>query len=296
MNENENDLREALRTTMTLVAEPPPMASAAALAAGRRAVRRRVALTGAGATAAVAAVAALAVGPGMQLVAGPGGGSPLTQAGGPGVSPEPGTAQLVPGIPASAGPHPEDTKPVWPLDGDGEPQVDATSRSGLHFNQGKKVLDGVLAGVPKGYTKPTGKTGDEIPLRFHEASIEGTSWRYNGSAAISQDGGTGRLIVDVHTPGDATPTDLCAVFTEIWGSQGACTVKTVAGKQVGVLTGGTESIDSGVAYRYPDGTVVSAGQSLTASNSLSNPAPLTKAALTEKQLTDLAVNPRFHLS
>ncbi|MET0494979.1 MAG: hypothetical protein ABW000_17795 [Actinoplanes sp.] len=292
MNENENDLREALRTTMTLVAEPPPMASAAALAAGRRAVRRRVALTGVGATAAVAAVAALAVGPGMQLVSGSNGDAPWAGPGQPSAEvsavPAPGATGQTPG--------PEDTKPVWPMDGNGQPQTDATSRSGPHFNQGKKVLEGVLAGVPDGYTTPTGNTSDEIPLRDHEASIEGTSWRYAGSAAIAKSGGTGRLIADVHTPGDNTPADACGIGATLGVEGGECTTRTVAGKEVAVLTSGTQSWHNVVAYRYDDGTIVSVGQSLTASNGSGNPAPLAEPALTVEELAALATDPRFHLN
>jgi hypothetical protein len=295
VNENENDLREAMRATMTLVAEPPPMASAAALTAGRRAVRRRVALTGAGATAVVAAVAALAVGPGIHLVADEGG-VPLTQAGGPGVSPGPADGRKVTGEPATAEPGPEDTQPVWPMDGNGKPQVDATSRSGLHFKQGRKVLDGVMAGVPDGYTTPTGKIGDDIPLRYHEASIEATSWRYAGSAAIAKSGGTGRLVADVHTPGDNTPADVCGIGAILGVEGGECTTRTVTGKEVAVLTSGTQSWYNVVAYRYEDGTIVSVGQSLTASNGPGNPAPLAGPALTVEELAALATDPRFHLN
>ena len=81
---NEDTLREALRTTMTSTPEPPPMESAAALRAGRRAVHRRTALAG----AAGVLVAVTAIGVGVWLPRG-GDGTPMTAAGQPSAIPSP---------------------------------------------------------------------------------------------------------------------------------------------------------------------------------------------------------------
>ena len=286
---NENDLREAMRASLT-IAPPPPMASAAAVTAGRRAVRRRTTLAGAGAAAVMVAVTALAVNPGLRLVAG-GDGGDAPWAG--------------PGIP-SAYPAPSDagdkTEPVWPLDGDGQPQQDATARSGEKYEQGKKLLNEILAVVPKGWSKPDGETGDQIPLRSHQAAVEGdnsgTTWGYLASAAVAKDGGTGRLLAEVHTKDNGLPAEPCALARQFWGMGGTCEVVTVGTARVGVVktAAGDRGIDQWAAYRHPDGIVVYVAQSRTASNGDANPDPLTDLPLTVPQLAATAADARFLLS
>ena len=173
---NEDDLRAAMRATLTMD-PPPPMESAAALTAGRRAVRRRTTLAGAGATAVLVAVTAVAAGPGLRLLRGDGDAPPWAGA----AMPHP-----------SAGEH---TKPAWPLDGNGEPQGDATARSGERYEQGRKLLDEVLAVVPDGWTIPAGQSPEGSPLRDHQAQVEGdntgSTWGYTARAAVARDGRAG---------------------------------------------------------------------------------------------------------
>jgi len=286
---NENDLREAMRASLTIT-PPPPMASAAAVAAGRRAVRRRTTLAGAGAAAVLVAVTALAVNPGLRLVAGgDGGGAPWAGPGVPSAYP----------TPSDAG---DNTKPVWPTDGDGKPQEDATARSGERYEQGKKLLAEILAVVPGGWSTPTGETADKIPLRSHQAAVEGDNsgktWGYLAGAAVAKDGGTGRLLAEVHTKDNGLPAEPCALARKFWDLGGACEVVMVGTAKVGVVqaAGGDQGIDQWAAYRHSDGVVVYLAQSRTVSNGEANPEPLTELPLTVPQLAALAADARFHLT
>ena len=286
---NENDLREAMRTTMTATRTPPPMDSTAAVRAGRRAMHRRNAWTGATATAGLV-VAVLTAGP---LIAG--NGNPE--------APGPGQAGGPPAPTASAPPttpRPEaETKPSWPIDGDGQPQEDATARSGERYEKGRKLLAEVLKVVPEGYTKPTGESPDGVPLRSHQAAVESNdSWGYLASAAVSDGEGTGRLLAEVHTRGNGLTSDPCELAAAFWGMGGSCKVVTVGEARVGVSsnTSTDDRIDQWAAYRHPDGIVVYIAQSRSATNTEPGPAPLKKLPLTTGELAALAVDSRFHLS
>ncbi|MEV4702460.1 hypothetical protein [Actinoplanes sp. NPDC049316] len=285
---NGNDLREALRATMTATRTPPPMESAAAVASGRRAVRRRT-WTGAGATAALVA-AVLVAGP---LIAGDRSGDPV-QAGAP---PQPTPPASTPGVTTT--PSGAETKPSWPLDGDGQPQEDATARSGERYEKGRQLLDELLNVVPEGYTKPEGTARDGIPLREHQAAVEAhDSWGYLASTAVSDGKGTGRLLAEVHTPGNGLSTEPCKLAAEFWGLGGDCHVVRVGGARVGVASasGSDQRIDQWAAYRHPDGIVVYVAQSRTATNDDPGLAPLKKLPLNATDLAALTVDPRFHLN
>ena len=277
---NENDLREAMHHTLVITPEPPPMDSATAITAGRRAARRRMTLAGAGAATVLVALGAAAAGPGLLPGSGDGG-SPWA---GPGSTP--------------ATPGPADTKPTWPIDGDGQPQQDATARSGLRYEQGKRVLNGILAVVPDGYTTPTGDAGDGIPLRDHQGAVESDgSWGYLASAAVTKDKGTGRLLVEVHTKDNTLAKEPCALARQFWGMGGTCEQTTVGKAKVGVVVtpGSDQRLDQWAAYRYPDGTVVFVAQSRNATNAESGMQPLAELPLTVPQLAALAADDRFHL-
>lgn len=284
---NENDLRAAMRASLTIT-PPPPMESAAAVTAGRRAVRRRATLAGAGAAAVLVAATALAVNPGLRLVAG-GGDAPVAGPGAPSAYP----------APSAAG---DDTKPAWPTDGDGKPQEDATARSGERYEQGRKLLDELLAVVPAGWSKPTGKTADDIPLQEHQATVEGdntgSTWGYLASAAVAKDGRTGRMLAEVHTKNNGLPTKPCELAEKFWGMGGDCDVVAVGSAYVGVVTkpANPNGIDQWAAYRHPDGIVVYVAQSRTATNGERNAGPLKDLPLTLPQLAALAADARFHLS
>jgi hypothetical protein len=249
------------------------MGSAAALAAGRQAVRRRAAWAGAGLTAVLVVATSVAVAAGLQ--------------------PRP-----APPVTAAAIPQPTDTKPSWPLDGDGRPQQDATAHAGKRYDQGVKLLKLVTRSAPAGWTRPTGKTDSGLPLQEHQAQVDGDGWSYLASAAVSKGGRTGRLLAEVHTPGNqVTGTDPCALAGTFWSMRGDCQVVTVGSAKVGVMirASGDDRIDQWAAYRYPDGTVVYAAQSRNAANGPSSLKPLTTLPLTVQQLAALAADPKFHL-
>lgn len=279
---DDDDLRTALRTTMTLT-PPPPMASAAALAAGRRAVRRRAAWTGTGLTAVLVAATTVAVSAGL-----------------PGTGKTPWTpAAATPPVATSA---PDQTKPSWPLDGNRQPQEDATARSGLRYEQGVKLLTALTQVAPRGWGRPIGVTSSGLPLQEHQAQVEGDlsgkTWSYLASVAVSKDDRTGRVLAEVHTPGNGLPRDPCALARMFWSMRGDCHVVPVGPAKVGVVTksAADDRIDQWAAYRYPDGTVVYVAQSRQAANGPSSLQPLTTLPLTVQQLAALAVDPRFHLS
>jgi hypothetical protein len=275
---NENELRQAMRATMTIT-PPPPMESAAAVTAGRRAVRRRTALAGGGVATVMIAVTALAVSSGLH----PSANGSQPWAGQPSA------------FPSAIG---DPSKPTWPLDGDGQPQEDATARSGERYDQGRELLKQVLAVVPDGWTKPSGTTGDDIPLRDHQAAVEDDSWGYSAHTAVAKDGRTGRLIADVKTPGNGLPAEPCALAGKFWVDGGTCAVVTVGKSKVGVVTlpAGTDRADQWAAYRHPDGTVVFLSQSRSASDTPTSLKPLKSLPLSKQQLAALAVDERFHLN
>ncbi len=112
--------------------------------------------------------------------------------------------------------------------------------------------------------------------------------------------GTGRVIVEVHTPGNAAPADLCAAAVQFWGIGGSCALRDVRGTPVGVVTRSEDPrIDQAAAYRYPDGTVVYAAQSKEPNNlgMTGNPVAgsLPQLPLTVDQLAALVLNPAFKI-
>ena len=276
---NENDLREAMRASMTLT-PPPPMPSAAALTAGRRAVRRRATLAGAGATALALVAAALVVNPDLRPTSG-GGDSPWAGLAAPWAD--------------------ENTEPAWPLDGDGKPQEDATARSGERYEKGRTLLDELLTVVPDGWDTPSGKPADEGPLQYHQAQVEGdntgSTWSYLARAAVARSGRTGQLLAEVHTTNNGLPADPCALAATFRSQEGDCEVITVGGAEVGVadVTPGEDEIDQWAAYRHPDGVVVFVAQSRHA-NAAGTLKPLEDLPLTKPELAALAVDDRFHLN
>jgi hypothetical protein len=298
---NPDHLREAMHTTLTAAAEPPPMDSAAAITAGRRAVRRRTALTGAGATAALAALAALAVTAGPALLGGSG---------------------QAPSVLPAAQPSPERPRPAAPALPSGpsapagktssKPSGEATASSGPHYQQGRALMQKLLAVVPPGYGKPTGSAApadmakndpdianQSVPLQDNQAVIDygANTWSYFSSVAVARGGGTGRLMVEVEAPGNKLPSDPCRLAARFWMMGGQCRPTTVGNLKVGVVLkpGKDTRVDQWAAYRYPDGTVVFVAQSKSAANLDTDLAKLTTLPLTVPQLAALATDQRFHI-
>jgi hypothetical protein len=230
----------------------------------------------------VIAVTALAV---PSLLTAPDGDAPWAGPGQPSAFPSPGDAN---------------TKPSWPLDGNGEPQEDATARSGERYEQGRKLLDEVLAVVPDGFTKPVGKTADGAQLRDHQAEVEGdntgSAWAYMARAAVRKDGRTGQLLAEVHTDDKGLPPEPCALASTFWGMAGDCEVVTTGKKKVGVVTSPDgDRLDQWAAYRHPDGAVVFVAQGFQTSGRDLALKPLKKLPLSVPQLAALAVDDRFDL-
>lgn len=282
----ENELRAALRDTITLHPEPPPMESKTAIAAARRTAMRRNLLAGIGSAAAILGIT-LAVIPGQGQTTGSGTG--IQVAGDPsGASlPFPTETPSWADSTPSAG---EKTGPSWPPENSG----DATADTGPHYQNGKKLLTAVVAAVPDGFTAKTGSTSDGIPFRSHQSTIEGEFWRNMAAVAISRDDRVGELLVEVSEPGNDLPSDACAVAKAFWGRGGDCTPVTVGPTQVGVIheAGGT----AWAGYRHSDGTVVYVMQSTAptyadpATNGLK---PLADLPLTDAELAALATDASF---
>jgi hypothetical protein len=295
---NENELRAAMRVATT-TAPPPEMSSAAALTAGRRAVRRRTALTGAGAAAGLVAVTALAVNLGVPLLTGSPDDLPAGAAAAPTPTPTAGAVQVHPS--GGAAPTGENTDPVWPTDGSGQPQEDATARSGERYEQAKTLLGRVLSAVPDGWTTPTGQAVDGSELRYHQAQVEGdntgATWGYMAHAAVQKGGRTGRLLAEVHTRNNGLPTEPCALAQQFWGMQGECEVVTVGRVKVGVVVepATDRRFDQWAAYRHPDGVVVYVGQSRNASNAGTSSTSLKELPFPARDLAALATDEGFHL-
>jgi hypothetical protein len=283
---NEDELRSALRTTMTVTLPPPPMNAADALSRGRRAqVRQRAAWIGSGGAAALAIFA-------VAITATAGRGSGLLP-GGPPPSPMPTVA--------GQGPTDTGTKEVWPTGPDGSPQEDRTARAGAQYEKGKKLLNDLVGAVPAGFTVPDGPDD-----RYHQAQFEDKVrgkdiWSFMATAPVTKAGRTGHVAVEVHAAGNGltTPTG-CALTTQFWGMGGHCELVSVNGVQIGVVDrpGSDDRFDQWAAYRYPDGTVVFVAQGKVSQSMSTSPAatePLTDLPYTVDQLAALSMRPEFHV-
>lgn len=121
---------------------------------GRRGWWRRV----------LVALGAAAAGPGLLPASG--GGTPWA---GPASTP--------------ATPAPADTKPTWPIDGDGKPQQNATARSGLRYQQGKRVLNGTVVFVAQSRNASNAGNGPRplagLPLTVPQLAALATDDRFH---------------------------------------------------------------------------------------------------------------------
>jgi hypothetical protein len=293
---NENDLREAMHTTLATLPEPPPMDVTATLAAGRRAVRRRSALAVGGSAAAVLALGVLIAGPGQHWFTG-GGTWDATAAGQPSAPAPPAHDQRSPEPTATPAAPGDKTAPSWPTEAPGKPQQDATARSGPRYKQGERLLEELLTVVPDGWATPTGTAADGIPLRDHQAAVEDKAWGYLASAAVAKDGGTGRLLAEVYTKGNGLPAEPCALARSFWRLGGTCEVVTVHGTRVGVVVepGADDRLDQWAAFRHPDGIVVYVAQSRMATNGDPAMPALRELPLSVRELAAAATDQRFHL-
>lgn len=282
---NEQELRDGLREVMAVSSQPPAMDPAEALDAAKRAHRRRRATwAGAGASAAVVALAAgtvFALTPGgepLQIGVAAGGSPPTTALSG--------------------------TETSWP-----NGQRDRTATNGPRFSVATDILATLKAALPGTLTVDDtltfpdsgGKvTSAQADFRnYYGPDNKQEAWAYTTTVAVTgkaaPKAGTGRVLVAVHTPGNPgdAATDLCALTSRFWSVGGSCATRIVQGKAVGVVaTTKDDRIDSVAAHRYEDGTVVFAAQSKKPFNVEDGPAMAT-LPLTVDQLATLAVNPAF---
>ena len=279
----EDELREALRGTMAASPPPRPMTPTATIRAARRdRLRRLVAWALPGSAAAVAVIVVATV---------------VWGAAGPGLRP----GQQPTLLPFTGG----DTEQPWPTGPDGKPQEDRTARAGDRFDKGVRVLEWLVAAVPDGYTAPTDPTPpnpNEGPgLRYHQAQfadrVNGTEvWEYMAIAAVAQGDGTGRVLAEVHTPGNTLPTGTCELAGVFWGMDGNCQVVTVGTTLVGVVTrqsGGDSQFEQWAAVRHPDGVVVFVAESVRFDDA--RPA-LAALPFSTEQLAALAADEQLHLT
>ncbi|SBT54897.1 hypothetical protein [Micromonospora narathiwatensis] len=279
---NGQELREALRHEMASVAPPPPLDTAAALGAARRArARRRTGWACAGSAAVVLAVA------GVATVGTAGAGIP---AGAGGANPAP--------IPGPTG----ETAEPWPTGPDGRPQQDRTAKAGDRYEQGVRLLNELIAVVPDGYTVPenpaTPPVGEDPPrssqAQFEEKANGIEVWSYTSAATVAKGDRTGRVLVKVYTHGNTLKTEPCALARQFWGMAGQCQVVTVGSAKIGVVVRPTidRRFEQWSAYRHPDGVVTFVAQSLFYGNPEQG---LEELPFTVPQLAALAMDERFHL-
>ncbi|AEV86303.1 hypothetical protein ACWT_5285 [Actinoplanes sp. SE50] len=280
----ENEFREALHSVLAQSPEPPPMRSAEAVAAGRRASRRRTVVA---CTGAVAALAAVTIVPARYL-------SAATSPTGYDAAAPAGTPSVLTTPPPSGVPSPQDTEPSWPAENNG----DATADSGPRYQKGRQLLTDLLKVVPSGYTTPTGTTPDGSDLQSSQAALDDPEWTYLASVTVAQGGHNGELMVEVHEKNNRLPTDPCGLAESFWGLGGSCQVVRDGPAKVAVARsngGGDNRIDQWAAYRYPDGVVVFVAQTGRPTYADARAAKLNPLPFTADELGKLALNPRFHL-
>ncbi|MGV9370791.1 hypothetical protein [Micromonospora tulbaghiae] len=153
--------------------------------------------------------------------------------------------------------------------------------------------------MPAGYTAEktvSSETGKET-LGTHQADFTGRAggvelWSYMASVDVTKGTWRGRLLTEVHTPGNLLPTEPCALARAFWGMGGECQPMTVGDATVGVVVrpGSDNRFDQWAAYRHPDGVVV-----FVAQGAYDRQAPASPLPFTARQLAALAVDERLHL-
>ncbi|RZS44329.1 hypothetical protein EV193_101204 [Herbihabitans rhizosphaerae] len=281
---NENELRNGLRAAMSGEAPPATLTGEIVVERARRARRRRQAtLAGAGSAAAVALIAVGAVVlPGMSS------GEPSGQIG-VGARPTSVSPTPTPGRPSSGSTKPSTS---WP-----NGQTDRTARSGPEYDRGARVLEVLTMLRPPGHTAPPDAAG----LTYHQANFEDRvndreTWSYLSYLPVAKDGGVGRLLAEVHTPGTRSNSgNGCELAKKFWGVGGQCRVVQVGGASVGVVTDSADSrIDQVAAVRRADDTAVFVAQAKSWEQT--GKPPLRELPFTPEALAAAAIDPRFDVS
>lgn len=308
---NEHELKSALQDVMVASSPPPPMDPSAALDHAHRAQRRRKATWGGG----VAGLAVVAIAVGAVLVpnlAGGGGdnvaqvgaqqsGSNAPSANAPSVT---ATASPPPSVeppPTGTGVPSSNTSTPWP-----NGQTDRTATSGPRADKSVAVLNDLVSALPAGL-KAEDKTRigypDYGPMTRTQSQFEDyvgalEVWEYMAYTPVTraEAAGVGKLWIQVETKGNSRrPGEACAAATaEPYPVDGTCQVVDVGGKQVGVVTGGSEGdLEQAAFHRHADGTLVIVAQARVYQNS--GHQGMAELPLTSQQLAAIAVNPEFRL-
>jgi hypothetical protein len=305
---NEHELKSALQDVMVASSPPPPMDPAAALDRAHRAQRRRKATWGGG----VAGLAVVAIAVGAVLVPNLTGGDGVARVGAqqpesnaPSATPPSVTVTVSPppsaGLPTTGTGLPAGTSTPWP-----NGQTDRTATSGPRADKSVAVLNDLVSSLPAGL-KAEDKTRIGFPdygpmtrtqSQFADYAGALEVWEYMAYTPVTraEAAGVGKLWIQVETKGNnRRPGEACAAATaEPYPVEGTCQVVDVGGKQVGVVTGGSEGdLEQGAFFRHADGTLVIVAQSRTYQNS-GHPA-LAELPLTPQQLAAIAADPGFQL-
>jgi len=269
---NEHEFRDALRTSMAVSPEPPPMAETMVLDAAHRDRRRRRTLwAGVSSTAAVAAIAA-----GVVAFAPASGGS---GGGGLEVATQQGTTTRPP---LDTNTVTTKTEVAWP-----NGQFDNLDVSGPEYVRAGELLDTLVAEVPDGFEVPADLLGrgdlDGVPLLRQVAQNDGR-WAYYGQAPLARGDGVGSLDITM------SPTMPGLEDNSGCGDFPGCVEKTVNGKLVAVYGDGTARVS---VDHHGERAYVAITQSTTFEYA-GYPA-IDQLPFTTDQLAALVTDPRFQL-
>ncbi|OLF07181.1 hypothetical protein BLA60_28645 [Actinophytocola xinjiangensis] len=267
---NEHEFRSALRTSMAVTTEPPPMGEAAMLDAAhvdRR--RRRTTWAGLGSAAAVVAIAAAVV---AFAPPGDGGGEPGLGVAAPGSTRTPLDTRTVT----------TETNVAWP-----NGQFDNLDVSGEEYNRAGDLLDLLVAQVPDSVEVPDDLRGrgdlDGVTLKRFVAQNDGI-WAYYGQAPLVRGEGVGSLDIRVapHYPGLEDNAGC--------GDSPNCTELRVGGKLVELRDYGTGGMS---VDHHGEAAYVSLSQSTTFE--FAGYPALDQLPFTVDELAALVTDPRFQL-
>jgi hypothetical protein len=250
-------LREALRHTMAEVTPPPPMSCPAMVRAARQARERR--LFRCAGTGTVVLVAAVVA-----------------------------TVAVLPrAVPV----------PMAGLGAAGSPAALMTPTAGPRYDQAVRALDALLTAVPAGYVVPD-LPESRIKFARPARSVHGIEvWEYQAVIDVTRGGASGGLVVDIHTPGNDMPEDMCLAAAQLQSPPSNCEqLVDIRGIKVATTartSEGPASLSQWAGYRHPDGTVVIAAQMRKIRD---DRAALPTLPLTSEELVTLACDDGFDLN
>jgi hypothetical protein len=290
---NEDDLNRAFHDVIVRSTPPPSMDPGRALEEARRVrKRRRAAYAG----IAVAALVVGGVGVGPALLSHHSGGPAGQMVAG---APTPSTLVSTPQ--ETSTPHPASTltpttrktDDPWP-----EGQSDRTASAGPRAARAVTMMNDLTSLVPDGFSTPDLKFPSGDPMRWPQAQYasndgEQDYWEYQASIPVQKGDRVGKVLVQSTTPDGKPAGDLCKLAQKFWGGTGTCSIMSVSGQKVAVVTtNGRGGYDQWAAYRYDDGTVVYFAQT----KQIEGHKALTQPIFTPRQLAEFVLTPNFKIS